>query len=136
FKQAVLLSRCTYASIALSSAAQTSRSNRVSDITKIAQGTELESQISAESVQEVVSALYTELHHAQADPGAVGLNSRLDRDLGFDSLGRVELVSRLEQRFGVHLPAAALSLAETVADLIALVNSAANAGGIQPRFAT
>ncbi len=107
----------------------------MSDITKIAQGTEFERQISAESVQEVVSTLYTELHHAQADPGAVGPNSRLDRDLGFDSLGRVELVLRLEQRFGVHLPSAALSLAETVADLIALVNSAANAGGIQPRFA-
>ncbi len=107
----------------------------MSDITKIAQGTELESQISAEAVQEVVSALCTELHHVQADPGAVGLSSRLDRDLGFDSLGRVELVLRLEQRFGVHLPATALSLAETVADLIALVNSAANAGGIQPRFA-
>lgn len=78
----------------------------MSDIAKIAQSTEFDSQISAEAVQEVVSALYTELHHAQADPGAVRFDSRLDRDLGFDSLGRVELVLRLEQRFGVHLPAA------------------------------
>ena len=110
----------------------------MSDITKIAQRTEFESQISAESVQEVVSALCTELHHAQADSDAVGLNSHLDRDLGFDSLGRVELVLRLERRFGVHLPAAALSSAETVADLIALVNSAANArrntAGASQRF--
>src|SRR5208282_4419575 len=111
------------------------RSNRMSDMAKIAKDTEFASQISVEAVQEVVSALYTELHHAQPDPGAVRLNSRLDRDLGFDSLGRVELVLRLEQRFGVHLPAAALSSAETVADLIALVKTAANAGGIQPRVA-
>ena len=107
----------------------------MSDIAKIAQSTGFESQISPESVQEVVSALYTELHHAQADPDAVRLNSRLDRDLGFDSLGRVELVLRLEQRFGVHLPAAALSSAETVADLIAFVNSAPNTGDSQSRTA-
>jgi acyl carrier protein len=107
----------------------------MSDIAKIAQHTKFASQISVEAVQEVVSALYTELHHAQPDPGAVRLNSRLDRDLGLDSLGRVELVLRLEQRFGVHLPAAALSSAETVADLIVFVNSAANAGGIEPRVA-
>ena len=104
----------------------------MSDIAKIAQGTEFESKISVEAVEEVVSALYVELHHAQPDPGAVRLNSRLDRDLGFDSLGRVELVLRLEQRFGVHLPAAALSSAETVADLMAFINSAASAGRIQP----
>jgi len=101
-------------------------------VAKAAQGSMFESGISADAVREVVSALYMELHHTHPDPGAVSLNSHLDRDLGFDSLGRVELVLRLEQRFGVHLPDAVLGSAETVADLIALVNSAATAGGIHP----
>jgi len=83
--------------------------------------------ISAEAVLQVVSALYLELHPAQHDERAVGLSSHLERDLGFDSLGRVELVLRLERAFDVCLPDATVGSAETVADLLNLVNSAAAA---------
>ena len=83
--------------------------------------------ISAEAVLQVVSALYLELHPAQHDERAVGLSSHLERDLGFDSLGRVELVLRLERAFDVRLPDATVGSAETVADLLNLVNSAAAA---------
>jgi acyl carrier protein len=107
----------------------------MSDLPKAAQITQLERQNFAEALKQVVSALYTELHHAQSDPDAVSLNSHLERDLGFDSFGRIELMLRLEHRFGVHLSDAALGSAETVSDLIALVNSAASSGGFQPTIA-
>ena len=87
-----------------------------------------EGPIPAEAVRDVVSALYAELHHAQPDPHSASDGSHLDRDLGFDSLGRVELVLRLEQRFGVQLREAALSSVDTVGDLVAVVNSAARDG--------
>ncbi len=101
----------------------------MNDVAKPTQSSMSEGGVSADAVREVVSALYPERHHAQSDPDAVRLNSHLDRDLGFDSLGRVELVLRLEQRFGVRLPDAVLGSAETVADLIALVDSAASTDG-------
>ncbi len=50
--------------------------------------------------------------------------SRIGRDLGIDSLGRVELVGRLERRFGVRLPIRAMTEAETVAELAAMVREA------------
>lgn len=99
---------------------------RMNNIVKAVQIAVVEGQISTEAVQEVVSTLYTELHHAQPDLPSVSRDSHLDRDLGFDGLGRVELVLRLEQSFGVHLREAALGSVETVADLVALVNSAAS----------
>ena len=73
---------------------------------------------------EVVRSLYTELHRAEPDLQNVTLQSALDRDLGFDSLARVELLLRLEQQLGVHLPESALATAETVADLLRAVTSA------------
>jgi acyl carrier protein len=86
--------------------------------------------VSSEAVVQVVSSLYSELHGAQPDDGTLGLNSHLERDLGFDSLGRVELVLRLERAFDVRLPEAKVGSAETVADLLGLVNSAAAAGQV------
>ena len=75
----------------------------------------------------LVRSLYAELHRASADVGSITLESALDRDLGFDSLTRVELVLRLEQRFGVQLPEALLASAETVADLLRAVTAASAA---------
>ncbi len=66
----------------------------------------------------VVRSLYTELHREKASIETLSPDSALERDLGFDSLARVELLQRIEQRFGVHLPDATLESAETVADLL------------------
>jgi 1-acyl-sn-glycerol-3-phosphate acyltransferase len=97
---------------------------------KHAQSPTLAGEISPEAVVQEVTALYTELHRAEAAPQTVGLSSHLERDLGLDSLGRVELGLRLEVRFGVHLADAAIGSAETVADLLGVLSSAAAAGGI------
>lgn len=46
-----------------------------------------------------------------------GLDSSLDRDWGFDSLSRAELLLRVERAFGTHLPERLLGEAETLRDL-------------------
>lgn len=48
----------------------------------------------------------------------VALDSSLERDLGLDSLARVELVLRLEREFGASLPEQALASSETPRDLL------------------
>ena len=72
----------------------------------------------AEAVLETVRALYAELHREQLPVESIDLASRLERDLGFDSLARVELVRRLEDRFGLRLSDEALSSVETAGDLL------------------
>ena len=63
----------------------------------------------------LVDALVRELH-----PGAMRratLDCALDRDLGLDSLSRVELLARIERHYGVRLPTTVLDSAETPRDL-------------------
>jgi len=55
---------------------------------------------------------------------AVTLDSSFERDLGLDSLGRVELLLRAERAFGVSLPNQALNTVETPRDLVRIVLSA------------
>lgn len=59
---------------------------------------------------------------------AVTAESRLDADLGLDSLGRVELAAFLEQAFGVSVPEARLAGLETVGELAAFVTRAEPSG--------
>jgi acyl carrier protein len=80
--------------------------------------------ISIDDLMSVVRSLYAELHRAAIGIESITPDSALDRDLGFDSLSRAELLLRLEQRFGVHLPDNTLESAETVADLVDAVASA------------
>lgn len=89
--------------------------------------TQQASAASAEAVLRLVGALCSELRGASPPAGSIGLSSHLERDLGFDSLARVELVLRLERAFGVRLPDATAGSAETVADLLALIQAAAAA---------
>lgn len=60
--------------------------------------------------------LVEETHPARA--GRVSLGSHLERDLGLDSLARVELLLRLGTEFATALPDAALAEAETPRDLL------------------
>ena len=63
----------------------------------------------------------------------VDLDSALDGDLGFDSLGRVELLLRLERTFHIRLPETLLSEAETPRNLLDAVLNAAAGKGVQRR---
>jgi fatty-acyl-CoA synthase len=49
---------------------------------------------------------------------AVNLNAQLERDLGIDSLARVELFLRIEKAFEVSLPAQLMIEAERLRDII------------------
>ena len=56
---------------------------------------------------------------------AATLDSKFDKDLGLDSLARVELLARIEQAFALRLPDDLLGSAETVRDLLAAVAAGA-----------
>ena len=48
--------------------------------------------------------------------------SRLERDLGIDSLGRTELMFRMEREFSVQLPVSVMGEVVTVGDLLRVLN--------------
>jgi len=83
----------------------------------------------AERLLGLVGNLAEELHPRRAHKAQLQLDSQLDRDLGFDSLARVELLYRLERAFGVKLSEALLGEAETPGDLLAGVLKADTAEG-------
>jgi 1-acyl-sn-glycerol-3-phosphate acyltransferase len=75
-------------------------------------------QWSETQLQELVRVAQQDLHPDGATlQSDIRDSSSLDRDLGFDSLGRMELMLRIESATGVALPEDALEKAETVGDL-------------------
>lgn len=79
---------------------------------------------SSDGLLEEVYRLALELHPQRGESLRVTLDSTLDRDLGFDSLSRVELAIRLERIFGVAIPEQALASAETLRELWQALSSA------------
>ena len=75
------------------------------------------SQQQAELLLEIIAQLAKELnpHH---HPPPLTLDSFLDRDYGFDSLSRVELLLRIEQSYHVRLSEQLLAFAETPRELL------------------
>ena len=69
-------------------------------------------------IREVAVELHPELRSSP-----ITLDSSLERDLGLDSLTRMELLARLEKHFGVRLPEQVLAAAETPRDLLRLLDS-------------
>ena len=72
----------------------------------------------------LVNELVRELHARSGTAATVTASSRLDRDLGIDSLGRTELILRIEHAFGVRLPPSTLDEADTVGDLLVALGQA------------
>ncbi len=77
---------------------------------------------------EVVRQLTDELHAGKNYSLSITLDSLLDRDLGLDSLARVELLARIERRFAVKLSEKDLARSQSPRDLLRAV-LAADAGG-------
>ncbi|MCC6779833.1 MAG: AMP-binding protein [Hyphomicrobiales bacterium] len=80
--------------------------------------------ISERDVIAIVSELARELHPQHVARTDVSLATRLERDLGIDSLGRTELAQRLERAFGVRLPIDLLGDADEVGDLLRALEQA------------
>jgi 1-acyl-sn-glycerol-3-phosphate acyltransferase len=72
----------------------------------------------------VLRDLIVELQPHRAGRLSVALDSDLDRDLGLDSLGRAELVLRLDRAFSIKLPESLIADAETAQDLCRAVAAA------------
>jgi acyl carrier protein len=72
----------------------------------------------------VVAEFVRELHPQRIRFIDVLPSSRIERDLGIDSLGRTELILRIERAFRVRLPAETIGEAETVHDLVRAVDQA------------
>lgn len=77
-----------------------------------------------------VTELSAQMHPARPSAPTT-LDSSLERDLGLDSLARVELLARLEQRFAVTLPESVFAGADTPRDLLRAL-LAARARGAMP----
>jgi len=72
----------------------------------------------------LVKDLVRELHPQRGRFIEVEPSSRIERDLGIDSLARTELILRVERAFHVRLPAQAVGEAETVEDLVRALEQA------------
>ena len=79
---------------------------------------------SADALLEVIQTVALELHPHRQSIVSASLDSSLERELGFDSLGRVELLQRVERAFGVQLPDQLLATAETPRDLLRALTTA------------
>ena len=84
----------------------------------------------AEALLSVLQALVDELHPGRSLT-AISLDSTLDKDLGLDSLGRVELMHRIERRFDMIPPENLFAEAETPRDLLRALLQASPADGRQ-----
>lgn len=74
----------------------------------------------AQVLMDVIGKLVQEVRpHAATPP--LTLDSAFERDLGIDSLGRVELLERLERTFGYRLPEHVIINAETPRDLLRML---------------
>ena len=79
------------------------------------------------TVVEIVRQLSEELHPHDRRTRAIELDTSLDKDLGFDSLGRVELLARIERAFNITLKEEVFATAETPRDLLRAMESATGA---------
>jgi 1-acyl-sn-glycerol-3-phosphate acyltransferase len=80
-------------------------------------------EVDPDALIETIRQLAAELHPSRAALPS-SLDHRLERDYGFDSLGRVELFLRIERRFGVSLPENVMASAETPRDLLRAISAA------------
>ena len=88
-----------------------------------------ESETAAARLIAVVLDFVLVVHPERRANLRVSPGSRLDRDLGLDSLGRAELLHRLEREFQVHLPEELLAESETISDLLIGLAKADGAAG-------
>jgi 1-acyl-sn-glycerol-3-phosphate acyltransferase len=87
-----------------------------------------------EALLQLIRQLMDELHPNMRPPQSVTLDSSLDRDLGLDSLARMELLTRLEQQFGFSLSEHVLGTAESPRDLLRHITTSVKKQSPPPRF--
>ena len=78
----------------------------------------------AENLLLVIQALVAEVHPQRLSTEVIGLDSRFEKDLGLDSLTRVELIARVEKHFALALPEHSYAEVETARDLLRAIQGA------------
>jgi len=73
---------------------------------------------SRDAILDEIAGLLRELHASGEPMPTVRIDARLDRDLGLDSLSRMELLGRLERRLHTSIPEKLAVEAQTPADLL------------------
>ena len=76
--------------------------------------------ILASDLLQVIAALVHDIH-PRIELHALTLDSTLDKQLGLDSLARIELLARLEKRFKISLPAQLIMEANTPRELLQML---------------
>lgn len=76
------------------------------------------------SLLEVLRELIIEVHPKQLLAQKVSLDCSLDRDLGLDSLSRVELLGRIEKKFNLSFPDKLIFEVESPRDLMRAIHAA------------
>ncbi len=81
---------------------------------------------------QVINVLVTEVHphHHRDSTKAITLDTSFEKDLGLDSLTRVELISRVEKKFKLALPEQTIAQVESARDLLRAIE-----GAVTPRAA-
>jgi len=90
--------------------------------------------ISADNLLQLVVEICDELHPRHNFRNSISLDSALDTELGLDSLSRMELVHRIENKFEVSLNDRALTLTETPRDLLRELEGVASRKNPQLNF--
>ncbi|MFQ5642758.1 MAG: AMP-binding protein [Thiogranum sp.] len=78
----------------------------------------------AENLLRVIQELVAEVHPQRPSMEVIGLDSRFEKDLGLDSLTRVELIARVERVFELALPERSFAEVETARDLLRAIQGA------------
>ena len=78
----------------------------------------------AENLLVVVQELVAEVHPQRPSTEIIGLDSRFEKDLGLDSLTRVERIARVERYFELALPERSFAEVETARDLLLAIQGA------------
>ena len=82
------------------------------------------------SQQQIENQLLVIVHHTLSELRAekakliVTLNAHLENDLGFGSIEKAELFSRIEKQFDINLPQSLLVSAKTLQDLVVAIQEA------------
>ena len=78
----------------------------------------------AESLLLVIQELVAEVHPQRLSTEVISLDNRFEKDLGLDSLTRVELIARVERYFELALPERSFAEVETARDLLRAIQGA------------
>ncbi|MGD2076314.1 MAG: AMP-binding protein, partial [Gammaproteobacteria bacterium] len=84
----------------------------------------------ADRLLQVIRQLVREVHPQRPADAIVGLDSTFDRDLGLDSVTRVELIGRVEKRFERALPESTFAEAATPRELLRALSGAPAPTGV------